>query len=373
MDIDKMKHKFRNHIKGMIYGQALGDAVRLVNKFEKKHNNEYKISDWTESTDQMILLMDTIIESNHNFYEETLCSEKNIENFCKKILDWKNNGFPELGENKRMNSNTITNIILNHKNFKETPIDVSKEIWLNYNKKIASNEALMKTSILSILNIYKFFREPTTIHQDFYRSIRTMCIIMHYDVRCIISCWMLCYFIQHVLYAVLKGDNKILLNLKVNSYKTCMHLLKTIPKNHYPIVIPKNINEKKFYNINGEYNIKNELIEYYKSNLKELKLNEISQHYTYTSLGYVFWIMDLISKYELNKILLSESYKLNFEKIIIKIINDNGDSNINASIAGSLLGSYLGYDNLPIKWLEALPNKKWLDEKINKLFERMDL
>lgn len=392
MDVDKIKNRLKNHIKGMIYGQALGDAAGLQTEFKSKKDKikvkfpydeqirDFPYCDWTDDTDQMILLMEMLIESNHDFYDGTL-NEDDVTNFATKLLNWKNQGFPDLGDQCGLGIGGTTSLVLNHSKFLESPIDVSKEIWLNSGKKLAANGALMRTSILSVLNIYKFLREPNIIHQDFYRSIRMMCLVTHYDVRCIISCWMLCYLIQHIWCAIIKNDHQILINLKTHAYKTCMHLIKTVPKNHYPSnqkmdnvrhqPVPANYTEDEYYTENGEYILENELIHLCTLNLEELKLDEIYRiGYTYKCLGCVFWVMDIISKFVSKA---EEKSHLSFEKIILKIVSECGDADTNAATAGSLLGAYIGYDELPQKWIEALPHKDWLDAKINRLFEKMNL
>lgn len=389
---DKTKNILRNHIKGLIYGQALGDAVGLQTEFKSKKEKikvkfpydepvrNFPYCDWTDDTDQMILLLDTIVESEHNFNDEVF-SEDDVGNFATKLKNWKEHGFEELGDKQGLGIGGTTSLVLNNSNFLETPIEVAREIWINSGKKLAANGALMRTSILSILNIFKFLQDPKSIHQEFYRSVRTMCLVTHYDVRCIISCWTLCYLIQHVLYAMITGDRKSLLNLKKSAYKTCLLLLKTIPKSHYPTSnpqtgvrhqpTPKCYTDEEFFNEKGEYLLEKELVYYFKSNLKDLDLdNSVKMGYTYKCLGCVLWTMDVISKFEN---LQKEKPGLSFERVIIKIVEECGDADTNAAAAGSLLGAYLGYDQLPVKWIKALPNKEWLDKKIETLFKKMKI
>lgn len=211
MEIDKLKSLLRNHIKGLIYGQALGDAVGLQMEFKNKSQSlkypivypyqkqirNFQLNDFTDDTDQMILLLDTIIESQHNFYDDTF-SENDILNFSEKLLSWKDHGFPELGDTQGLGIGSTINMVVSHENFLKDPINCSKEIWINSNKRLAANGAMMRTSVLSIMNIFKSIRDPLTIHQDFYKSIKMMCLVTHYDLRCILSCWILCYLIQRV-------------------------------------------------------------------------------------------------------------------------------------------------------------------------------
>src|SRR6185437_499193 len=334
--INKTKEVLRNHIKGIVYGQALGDAVGLQMEFKSKLKigenisekiiypykepiRDFPLCDYTDDTDQMILLLDMIIESDHNFYEGTL-EERDINNFADKLLRWKLEGFPELGDTRGNGLGGATNLVLNHKEFLKSPIDASREVWNGSGKKIAANGAIMRTSILSILNIYKFLREPLTIHQDFYRSIRSICLTTHYDARCIISCWMLCYLIQRVLLFSINRDSKSIINTKIKAYKTFTYLLKMIPLSHYPSSekikelrhqpVPDFYAEEEFFNEKGIYLPENELLRYCKTGLTNLNLDESSKRgYTYKCLGCAFWVMDIISTHEKVKLRNNEITK----------------------------------------------------------------
>lgn len=388
-----LKYKLKNCIRGLIYGQALGDACGLQTEFKyKKDKHEVKfpytekirnfpICDWTDDTDQMILLLETIIESNCNFKDD-IFSETEIKLFAKKLISWKNHGFIELGDNQGLGVGGTTSLVLNHQNFLDNPIEVSKEIWVNSGKKLAANGAIMRTSILSIINLFTFLNDPI-IDPNFYKSVRNMCLVTHHDVRCIISCFILNHLIREIIYHKI-NSKKISENIKKNTFKTALQLIKTINVNHYPTTkvvtgvrhqpTPKIFTEDKFYN-NDKYLVENELLYYFTLNLESLKLDEIGKiGYTYKCLGCVLWILDIISSFEKNKnIDKNIDKKLSFEKIIKILCEECGDADTNAACAGALLGAYLGYDDLPKTWLDALPNKKWLDNKIDLLFIKMNI
>ena len=42
-----------------------------------------------------------------------------------------------------------------------------------------------------------------------------------------------------------------------------------------------------------------------------------------------------------------------------------GDSDTNCAVAGSALGAFFGYSNLPIAWVDDLRNRDWLLAKAN--------
>ena len=95
---------------GCAYGQALGDAYGLSTEFETRHrvaqnypdtsklipfpdyiltghSQRWARGDWTDDTDQWILILDTLIENN---------GDEKI--FAKKLKKWIEHGFPELND-----------------------------------------------------------------------------------------------------------------------------------------------------------------------------------------------------------------------------------------------------------------------------------
>jgi ADP-ribosylglycohydrolase len=95
---------------GCAYGQALGDAYGLSTEFETQkkvarnypnaselipfpnyiltnHSRRWESGDWTDDTDQWILILETLIEDN---------GDERI--FVKKLKRWIEHGFPELGD-----------------------------------------------------------------------------------------------------------------------------------------------------------------------------------------------------------------------------------------------------------------------------------
>ncbi len=56
-----------------------------------------------------------------------------------------------------------------------------------------------------------------------------------------------------------------------------------------------------------------------------------------------------------------------FEDEIIKIVNEGGDTDTNAAIAGGLLGAKYGYGAIPSRWINDLKSKDELDEAIELL------
>jgi len=103
-----------NRLLGCAYGQALGDAYGLSTEFEDRekvaynypdktklipfpkyvstwHNRRWNEGDWTDDTDQWILILDTLMF--HDGDEKV---------FAKKLTNWIRCGYPELGDHGGM-------------------------------------------------------------------------------------------------------------------------------------------------------------------------------------------------------------------------------------------------------------------------------
>lgn len=385
-----LNNKIKNCIKGIIYGQCLGDAVGLITEFKHKKDKipvvfpytekirGFPVCDWTDDSDQMILLLETILESDHDFYDHAF-TEKDIINFCTKLLNWKNNGFTELGDIQGMGIGGTTSLILNEPDFLKDPVNTAKNVWIMGHRKMAPNGALMRTSILSILNIYKYLKNPNELCTEFYKNIKSLCIVTHYDIRCIVSCWVLCFILQNLILKSINPSFNIT-DLKKRSFNLIKIISKTLSTDHNPhseIItnsrirrVPNEFANLDFFTEDGNYLLLDELFYYYNTNLKDLNLDENRTiGYTYKCLGCALWIVDIISKFD-NE---NQTKKLDIKKIIITLVSEGGDADTNASVAGSVLGAYVGYDNLPEDWVNSLPNKHWLDKKIDLLFTKMGL
>ena len=60
-----------------------------------------------------------------------------------------------------------------------------------------------------------------------------------------------------------------------------------------------------------------------------------------------------------------------FETGILEIINQGGDADTNACVAGSLLGAKFGFNSLPSELVDGLLYKDLLEEKFNAFIDRL--
>ena len=101
---------FLDRLLGCVYGQALGDAYGLSTEFQTRaqiestypdsaqlipfpdyvqtpHARRWKRGDWTDDTDQWLLVMDTLLEPKGDAIT-----------FSRKLSLWVRQGFPELDD-----------------------------------------------------------------------------------------------------------------------------------------------------------------------------------------------------------------------------------------------------------------------------------
>lgn len=380
----------RNHIKGLIYGQALGDAVGLLTEFKFKRDKPsvqfpytesvrgWSPCDWTDDTDQMILIMDTLVASNSDFKTSFVRHDDYLE-FAKSLVRWKETGFGELGDTVGMGLGGSTNMVLTHASFLTNPFQASEEIWLNSGKKLAPNGAVMRTSILGVLGL---FGNDTKLFLD---TVRSFCQITHYDARTIMSCWSVCLIVRGILKLVMSESMKELPSLKSRVVELVVSNLDTIQQNMPAVEPVKGLRHQptpkmylnELYAKDGHYDVEREYIDYCTASLKDLQLDELGRMgYTFKCMGCAMWALDIVSKYQERS---DQSDKvgsvgsLSFEKIIVALVKECGDADTNAAVAGSIVGVYLGYDALPQEWCDALPNRTWLDNRIEKLFQKMNI
>ncbi|KAG9296369.1 hypothetical protein G9A89_014961 [Geosiphon pyriformis] len=100
--------------------------------------------------------------------------------------------------------------------------------------------------------------------------------------------------------------------------------------------------------------------------ISSLQLDEPSSiGYVYKCLGSALYCFNRNLKEQANE---GEAFK----KIITELILEAGDADTNGAVAGALLGARIGYKKLPKEWLEGLRFTEWLDQKINRLWGKVN-
>ncbi|XP_077985141.1 uncharacterized protein LOC144439775 isoform X2 [Glandiceps talaboti] len=337
--------EFLDRVLGAIYGNCIGDAIGLLTEFMSKeeatywygkkekltyklkevlqhqcHQSRWKTGDWTDDSDQMILILQSLLENEGKVMPT---------DFAKKMRKWANEGFRELGDTGGLGIGMTTYKVIRDKKFIRNPHQVAFDVWDASGRYLAPNGALMRTSILGIHE-----------YEDIDKVIENtldMCKTTHADPRCQASCVALTTAIA----IILQGKRHRGINGEV---------------------VVTGVIEDSFHhakNLLKEEEERNELFQYMNiSDIKELELDEHDKiGYTYKCLGAAFWAFK----------------QDDFEKALTAIVREAGDADTNGAVAGALLGCKLGNTKLPPSWRDELLYKKWLDEKIMRFIKMLKI
>lgn len=299
----------RDLIYGLIYGQALGDAVGAYTEFRKEEmiGREYptiesftfppKVDthfmkrntqcDWTDDTDHLILLMEMLTETGNKIDEKL---------FAKKLSTWVEYGFQELGDMGGRGCGNFTARLVQNPMFLENPLKTSETEWALTGN--ASNGSLMRCGIMACRGLPR----DQTIAESVAMSKCT-----HFDERC-------------------SKSVAIMTALLYDTMNTGV------------------------------------------VRIKEVKLENLDIDGSH--IGYVELCLNtgLWAYYEYTQ------KRTPFSRIIKRLALKGGDADTNCAVAGALIGACAGYQKLTEdpevrEWVSKLPNKEWLDKKIEAFLE----
>ncbi|XP_013416846.1 uncharacterized protein LOC106178270 [Lingula anatina] len=339
-----------DHIYGTIYGNCIGDAIGLLTEFMCRrmakqnygkakvleynlkvpdmHRSRWEEGDWTDDSDQMILIMQSLIEHNGVVKE---CD------FASKMIFWMKNGFPELGDHGGMGIGATTHAVLSNRDFLTDPHKAAHHAWEKFNRRAAPNGGVMRTSILGI---YQFDNMEKVIENTL-----KICKVTHADPRCLASCVAVTTAIAMMLqrqekhFDAKKGKFKIDTIIQ-DSYTYAKEQLPPLSEDESVQQAHTELKEHMFA-----------------KDLKSLVLDEPDKiGYTYKCLGAGFWALQ----------------QKDFRKALSSLVMEGGDADTNGAVAGALLGCKLGAKELPESWRDKLKHKEWLDNIIKKFLELME-
>ena len=317
-----------DQIRGVIYGQAIGDALGLGTEFLTRsevknyyrygltrygqilrddHRRRWKTGSWTDDTDQMLCILDSLLEKK----------SVDVLDIASRFYRWVTQGGMGIG-------NTVFSVLFSLE-FLADPHAAAKRVWEESGRYSAANGGVMRTSILGVWD----YQYPERVKHN----AEQVCRITHYDPRCVGSCVVVCLTIS----SLLRGQSNV------------------------------EILMQQAYDAGALYDSR--ILEYLdraQESLEALDLDEGLDPetgslgkigYTLKALGAGFWAL---------------KHALSYKEGILQIIHEGGDADSNAAVAGALLGARFGFSRMPQKLAEALVGKQTLDERIEKLVNLLD-
>ncbi len=314
-----MQKELIDRIKGVIYGQAIGDALGLGAEFLTKtqvsqfyagglrsydqiiqdgHRSRWEKGEWTDDTEQMLCIFDTLLTKQ----------SVDIKDIAKNLHQWANNGGRGIG-------NTIY-AVLSDEDFLKDPHKVAHQVWEKSGKTLAANGGVMRTSIVGVWD-----------YQDLNKvkhNAEIACKITHADPRCIGSC----VAVSLAISMLLQGETNY--DVIVNKVQE--------------MCLPYDERLKEYFDLAST------------ATLENLELNQKDAiGYTLKAMAVAFWALK----------------NTDFENGLFRIINEGGDADTNAAIACAVLGAKYGFSSIPTQLVEELKGREALEAKTQQLIKIM--
>eukprot|EP00455_Lapot_gusevi_P057464 TRINITY_DN9803_c0_g1_i2.p1 TRINITY_DN9803_c0_g1~~TRINITY_DN9803_c0_g1_i2.p1 ORF type:complete len:391 (-),score=44.94 TRINITY_DN9803_c0_g1_i2:29-1201(-) len=382
-------------IKGCLYGQAVGDAIGLGTEFmnraqveriygekfrsktfdfadffKDRHRVRWLHGDWTDDTDQTLLLLRSMVRSN---------GEANPEDFALRLRDWMMRGFPELGDTGGLGIGMTVYNVMTHPDFLDNPHYAAADVWNESNRFLAANGAVMRTSVLGIFNYNN--------RQAVLEQTRSMARVTHADPRCWASCAAVSWAIARLLVTPLEEL------VQPGVYENFLE--QSIEVGLAEMTEEKYAENDKLCPLRQSSNDSAAKRESYREEFRQamrahdfpsLALDEGEAiGYTFKCLGSGFSALtQLVTKLRSQDVVapnpdeqkhqLQEFCVQAYEQIMLDLIYEAGDADTNAAVAGALLGAALGFEIVEkTRWFSGLQHRAFFDREIAKLFTCMQI
>lgn len=348
--MDEIKDKIR----GMIFGQCLGNAVGNITTFKTRTDKTPIVfpygesirklapNDWTDAADHMILIMKLLTEKDRI----------DVKDVAVKLKEWIKTGIPELsshaGPRLCGTATPMTTFIYAHPKYDTDPFAASAEMWFRSGKKFASNGSVIRTPVLSV------YSDPSDVEEKSSQLSK----ITNYDPRCIASCVLLNDMLRSLIHEPQRSADIVL----VDAVKRARPY---IDKEEAPTEYNMRVQPIPRVYWDERFKTREEELAWwvktgYTQPISALKLDELGKvSHVFKCLGAAIYAMQIIKYSQDNEM------RPSFKRSIIKVAAECGDANANCAVAGAILGAYIGYNHLPQSWIQALPHHEWLEHQVD--------
>lgn len=331
-----------DRVKGLIYGAIVADALGSASKGKNRNdisiewNDIECVDDWTSAGDQMLILMESLV-----------CSPDflNCYVFAEQLKLWHAKGFIELKPRNKYLGMQF-NFTLNQNGFLDNPFKSCKKSYHLMGAEIAQNESLVRNAVCGVSS-------------NWYKNCLVQSSITNVDSRCLASCVLHAYIINSILYEqpirwpyigpicqqiIVRQRTKKSSNLI--EFNNFWHLAL-----NYKNLLTTHTDQKESC---------------YLSFLRKMHIGDYSNNdnQSYVLIGMalsIIIVIDIQNEIKHNRIPGIWYYQRRIQETAVA----GGDSNSNAMVVGSIIGSFIGYKKLPKKWIETLSNQSWLQQKVN--------
>ena len=302
----------KDKVKGVIYGQAIGDALGLGTEgmtdediawkypngishysdiFQDRHRKRWKIGDWTDDTDMMLCIANAVIKDKG----------VNLTSIARNFKEWADGEPMGIGE--------TTYKVLSFGDYVEKPFDASKMLWEMSHQQSAANGGVMRTSIVGLF--------PKAVEE----CAVNICRLTHYDPRCVGSCAIVSLLIHSLVY---------------EEEKLSYHKIVDIAQRY-----DSRIREYIDLSLNTD--------------IRALELQDWdSVGYTLKTLAAGLW---------------AYWNAPSFEGGLLSVVRAGGDADTNAAVACAILGAKFGFSAIPQEYIDGLIYKEQLDEVVSGMIE----
>lgn len=300
-------------IRGVIFGQAIGDALGLGTEFmsrdevlkyyphklssynqiiQDSHRIGWKPGEWTDDTDMMLCIADAMIE------DKDICLHRVARNFKKWF------------EGTPMGIGQHTNKVLAISDYTENPMRAADLVWRLSGERNAANGGVMRTSVVGLWK------------KDISFYAENICKLTHADPRCAGSCVILSELIHSFVWNNKELDSETIIRIG-NKYDERIepYLMRALEAGQ----------------------------------IEDLKLDEASSMgYTLKTLSAAVWCLYHVES---------------FQEGLLAVVNAGGDADTNAAVACSLLGAKYGYKSIPSCYIKNIIGKSLLEKVSDDLYE----
>lgn len=326
-----MEDPSHDRVLGAIFGCALGDALGLpaeggdktilaerypagLSLPHAKPVRDFPLNDWTDDTDATVLVIRTLAAYGAGAVDNP------AGDFARRLVDWYNCGFPELGDTAGAGCGNMTWRVLRRADFLADPFGAARSIV----GPRAGNGALMRTAPCA-------FAENPAAWAEYF------CLTTHADPRCVASCVAQTLLVRELAAVPRqeKIDPEILRRVLVAAQEK-------LSERHRRELMSWALRSKS---------------------LDALDLGgRDARGYTFKALGCSIWAFRVLLRHRERDASL-------FKKHMTSLVMEAGDADTNAAIAGAVFGAAIGYAALPQDWLAALPNRQWLETEVRAWLE----